>query len=216
MSKIIYHYHPLTGELLGAGEADTSPLEPDTFILPAHATDIEPPAAAVNEAAVFTAGAWQVVADYRGQTLFDAGGNPVKIEFLGDMPVGLTSTVPAVIALERARAIKTAEINAARSTANTGTFSHGGKAIAVDQLSRSDIDGVNGYVALYGGALPPGFPGAWKAVDNTYLPIADVDAWKAFYTSMIAAGGANFAHAQELKAQLAAATTPEQIAAIQW
>lgn len=118
--------------------------------------------------------------------------------------------------LDSLKAAKTAEINAARSTANTSTFAHGGKEVAVDALSRSDIDGVNGYVALYGGALPPGFPGAWKAVDNTYLPIADVDAWKAFYTSMIAAGGANFAHAQELKAQIAAATTPEQIAAIQW
>lgn len=74
---------------------------------------------------------------------------------------------------------------------------------------------MNGYVALYG-ALPPGFPGAWKAVDNTYLPIANVDAWKVFYTAMVAQGAANFAHAQELKAQLAAATTPEAVAAIVW
>lgn len=133
----------------------------------------------------------------------DVNGFPVAVD-------------PPPPSLESIKTAKSAEINAARSTANTSTFTHGGKEVAVDALSRSDIDGVNGYVALYGGALPPGFPGAWKAVDNTYLPIADIDAWKAFYTSMIAAGAANFAHAQALKAQLAAATTPEQIAAIQW
>jgi hypothetical protein len=122
MSKIIYHYHPLTGELLGAGEADVSPLEPDAFIIPAHATDIEPPAVSANEAAVFTAGAWQAVADFRGQTFFDVGGNPVKIESLGDVPVILASTVPATIALERAKAIKTVEINAACTTTIVGGF----------------------------------------------------------------------------------------------
>ena len=122
MNKIIYHYHPITRELLGAGEADASPLEPDTFIIPAHATDIEPPSVSVNEAAVFTAGAWQVIADYCGQTFFDAAGDPVKIESLGEVPVNLTGTVPEAIALERARIAKTAEINAACAAAIIGGF----------------------------------------------------------------------------------------------
>ena len=77
---------------------------------------------------------------------------------------------------------KNAEINAARLAANFSTFTHGGKAIACDQLSRSDIDGTNGFVALYG-SLPPGWPGGWKAVDNTYVAIANVAAWKASMTS---------------------------------
>lgn len=115
--------------------------------------------------------------------------------------------------LDDLKSAKNAQINAARATANTGTFAHGGKTFSCDHLSRSDIDGVNGYAALYG-ALPPGFPGAWKAVDNTYLPIADLDAWKAFYAAMVSQGAANFAHAQDLKTQLAAATTPEAVAAI--
>lgn len=113
------------------------------------------------------------------------------------------------------KAAKNAEINAARATANTGTFPHDSKAFSCDALSRSGIDGVNGYVALYG-VLPPAFPGAWKAADNSYYPIADLGAWKAFYASMVATGAANFAHAQELKTQLAAATTPEAVAAIVW
>lgn len=117
--------------------------------------------------------------------------------------------------LAAAKAEKHAEINAARLGANTSTFTHAGKVIACDQLSRSDIDGTNGFVTLYG-TLPPGWPGGWKAVDNTYLPIADVAAWKAFYTSMFAAGAANFAKAQALKASLDTATTLAQVRGVVW
>lgn len=113
------------------------------------------------------------------------------------------------------REAKNAEINAARLAANRHAFTHGGKSFACDELSRSDIDGTNGFVALYG-VLPPGWVGGWKAIDNTYLPIATVDEWKAFYAAMFAAGSENFAHAQALKNLLAAATTAEEISAITW
>lgn len=125
-----------------------------------------------------------------------------------------SDTVP-VPTLDASKSTKNAEINAARAAANTSIFAHGGKEFSCDPLSRGDIDGVNGEVALTG-ALPQGFPGAWKAVDNTWLPIPDAAAWTAFYRAMVAQGAANFAHAQELKAQLAAAITPEAVAAIVW
>lgn len=110
---------------------------------------------------------------------------------------------------------KDAEINAARLAANFTAFPHAGKLFACDQLSRSDIDGTNGYVSL-NGTLPVGWPSGWKAVDGSYVAIATVEDWKGFYASMFAQGNANFAKAQQLKAALAAATTFEQIAAIQW
>lgn len=127
----------------------------------------------------------------------------------------LTAPPAPVVPLAQLKAAKNAEINAARLAANLSTFQHAGKAIACDQLSRSDIDGTNGFVALYS-AMPPGWPGGWKAVDNSYVAIATVNDWKAFYGSMFAAGNANFAKAQALKAQLAAATTAAQVAAIVW
>lgn len=117
--------------------------------------------------------------------------------------------------LDALKAAKNTEINAARLAANQGTFEHAGKLIACDPLSRSDIDGINGFVALTG-SLPPGWPGGWKAADNSLLPIADVAAWTAFYGAMVAAGNAHFAHSQALKSQLAAATTAEEVAAISW
>lgn len=117
--------------------------------------------------------------------------------------------------LATAKEAKNNEINEARLAANFTAFEHAGKMFACDQLSRSDIDGTNGYVAL-NNALPTGWPGGWKAVDNTYHPITTVDDWKAFYASMFAQGNANFSKAQQLKARLEAATTAAEIAAIQW
>lgn len=160
----------------------------------------------------------------------------VEVDPMGPVPAGLLTAPPKMTGTKVAQAVgddwvvlpaypgpdlaalkakKNAEINEARLAANFSTFTHTGKAIACDQLSRSDIDGTNGYVSLYG-ELPAGWPGGWKAVDNTYVPITTVDEWKAFYASMFAAGSANFAKAQALKAQIADATTAEQVAAITW
>jgi hypothetical protein len=66
------------------------------------------------------------------------------------------------------------------------------------------------------GAFPAGFPGAWKATDNSYVMLPDTDAFKAMHASMTAQGTANFIHAQTLKTALAAATTEEQVSAIVW
>ena len=139
-------------------------------------------------------------------------GDDVEVGWLWG---GESFTPPPAPPLADLKAAKNDEINAARLAANFSTFQHAGKAIACDQRSRSDIDGTNGFVALYG-ALPPGWPGGWKAADNTYVAIATVADWKAFYASMFAAGNANFAKAQALKTQLDAATTAEQVAAIAW
>lgn len=117
--------------------------------------------------------------------------------------------------LAQVKAQKNAEINTARLAANRTTFTFGGKAIACDELSRGDIDGVNGIVTLTG-ALPPGWPGGWKAVDNSVVLIPDVLTWTLFYGAMVAQGTANFNHAQALKATLAAATTIAEVEAIQW
>jgi hypothetical protein len=119
------------------------------------------------------------------------------------------------VPLEALKLQKNAEINAERLKANLSTFTHSGKVLACDQLSRGDIDAINGYVGTRG-TLPANWIGGWKAVDNTTLLISDVAAWNAFYDSMIAQGQANFAHSQALKAQLAAATTAEEVTAITW
>lgn len=117
--------------------------------------------------------------------------------------------------LQALKAAKDVEINAWRAAANLTMFPHAGKDVACDQLSRSDIDGVANHIALFG-TYPLDFPGAWKATDKTYIPMPEVEQFKAMYRDMTAQGTANFAHAQELKLQLALADTPEEVAAIVW
>lgn len=114
-----------------------------------------------------------------------------------------------------ARQTKNQDIDRWRAEANASTFPHAGKQIACDALSRSDLDGVAHHIALFGD-FPDGFPGAWKASDKTMLPLADVNAFRAMYASMTAQGAWNFNHSQELKAQLAVASSLEEIAAIRW
>lgn len=117
--------------------------------------------------------------------------------------------------LDEMKVVKNDEINTQRLAANQTYFVYEGKQIATDLLSRSDIDAVNGTVSLTD-ALPDGFPGGWKCIDNSYVTIPDTETWIAFYSAMVTQGLVNFAHAQALKATLAAATTAAEIDAILW
>lgn len=123
------------------------------------------------------------------------------------------TVLPHGVTLADLKATKNDAINRARAAANSSHFTFQGKQIAVDPLSRSDIDATHGAVLMLQ-ALPPGWPGGWKAMDNTMVPIADLNTWGAFYAAMVAQGTANFNHAQTLKAQLAAASTPAEVEAV--
>lgn len=140
-----------------------------------------------------------------------AGATPTEVLYLIDGVAQWVETATIADLVER----KNSEINSAREKANTDTFSFMGKEIRCRPLDRSDIDGTNGYVALFG-EFPDGWAGGWKAADNSYVPIASIADWKAFYKAMVDTGNANFKRAQQLKSLLAAAETPEQIAAIKW
>ena len=80
--------------------------------------------------------------------------------------------------LSTLKTAKNLQINEWRATANQTYFTHMGKQVACDELSRSDIDAVAGSISL-SGVFPAGFPGAWKAMDNSYIMLPDVAAFKA-------------------------------------
>ncbi|QOD81901.1 hypothetical protein [Chromobacterium haemolyticum] len=91
--KTIYHYDPSTGEYLYQGEADPSPLEEDVWLIPAHATELAPPAAGERQIAVFRGEAWQLNPDWRGLPLWSTvTGEPVVIADLGVTPADIGAT----------------------------------------------------------------------------------------------------------------------------
>lgn len=120
--------------------------------------------------------------------------------------------------LDDLKAEKNDAIDRARAIANGTTFTFQGRAIAVDALSKADIMGAHGDWLT--GQAPAGWPGGWKSKDKgpagepLYVAIPDLATWLEFYRAMVAQGTANFNHSQALKAQLAAAQTPAEVAAV--
>jgi hypothetical protein len=55
----IFHYDE-TGLYVGEGIAKPSPLEPGRYLVPARATDLQPPAVGEGERARFDGSAWQI------------------------------------------------------------------------------------------------------------------------------------------------------------
>lgn len=62
----VYNYHPEYKYLIGSEDAFESPLEPGVFLIPAHATDIEPPSCGKDEIQVFNETFWEIIKDKRG------------------------------------------------------------------------------------------------------------------------------------------------------
>jgi hypothetical protein len=55
---IIYHFNQDTGELIGQGEAEISPLDPENYLIPRGATSIKPPADVTGKVTLFQGGKW--------------------------------------------------------------------------------------------------------------------------------------------------------------
>lgn len=62
----IYNYHPEYNNYLGSSMADESPLEPGVWLIPAYATDIEPPTCELNQIQIFNGTSWDIIEDQRG------------------------------------------------------------------------------------------------------------------------------------------------------
>lgn len=92
MPLTIFNYHPETGEFISSSLADKSPLEPDEWLIPAHATEIEPPQTVANQVAVFDGNAWRIDQDFRGLNLYSTeNGSRVEVDTIGPMPTNATT-----------------------------------------------------------------------------------------------------------------------------
>jgi hypothetical protein len=63
----IYHYHPEYKNLICDDVAEQSPLdEPGVYLIPAHATSIEPPKFSKGSIPIFLNDSWEIIEDKRG------------------------------------------------------------------------------------------------------------------------------------------------------
>lgn len=209
----IFNYSPVTGEFLGASEARPSPLEEGVFLIPAHATDIAPPAAQPHKKAVWMGSAWRMEDDRRGEIWFGGpdGRSPVRIGVLG-MPseAGLTPE-PRPKTADEVKGELLAHAAAKRYDVETGGVVVGGSRIATDRASQAMVSG------------------AFTMAKDNPEAVFEFKAEAGFVTldaeTMIAVGRAVGAHVQAafaIEATLAAAiaaggvTTPEEIDGADW
>jgi hypothetical protein len=97
-SQTVYLYNETTKEFTHVYAAQESPLEPGVFIVPSHATKLAPPVAGINQVAVFSNGAWGLVADYRGTTWYDTTSGAITvINTIGTPASNLATTEPASV-----------------------------------------------------------------------------------------------------------------------
>lgn len=90
----IYAYNPETREFSGHSYKTPSPANPNDWLMPAFATEKEPPAVKEHEVAIWNGEKWTIQPDYRGQTWYDKNGNGVLIKDIGVPASGLTTTKP--------------------------------------------------------------------------------------------------------------------------
>lgn len=93
---LVYNYSPIDFTYIDSEEAFESPLEKGVFLIPANATEIQPPKTKTNEIAVFDIKKqkWLVVADYRGLVYDKQTQEPHEITELGDISEGYTPKAP--------------------------------------------------------------------------------------------------------------------------
>lgn len=117
--------------------------------------------------------------------------------------------------IEEQRLSKGEEINAAWIKADASAFMYDGNQFRAGHDDIVRLNSINGYISLFN-EMPPDWVGVWKTMDNTFIAMPDIAAWKPFYCAFVMKGVTNYMVAQSLKASIASAMTAEEIAAIHW
>lgn len=85
--KIVYSFNPITREFTGNYNCQPNPLVKGQFLMPANATEIEPPTTKENEVACFIEGKWKIFDDYRKNQVIDIVSKVIfEIQNIGSLP----------------------------------------------------------------------------------------------------------------------------------
>lgn len=98
----IYNYDIETGEIISEQTARIDPLESiktghDVFLIPAYATDVQPPSHLAGSARCFVNGSWAYIEDHRGTTVYRKDNLAEHIiRDLGPIPADYTTLEPGI------------------------------------------------------------------------------------------------------------------------
>lgn len=214
-TKTVYLFDAITGESLGAYPASASPLEPGIYLEPVCSTPVAPPTLVANQVAVFAAGTWSIVPDFRGQTVYDqTTGAASVVANRGPLAANLGVTLPASFILENAKTAQIVAITQSCAGAIVSGFSSSALGTAHTYPSQPN-DQTNLIGAVAGGLATINFwcadsTLAWSFASHTAAQIKQV----------LADGGtqrmADSTKLAGLVAQVQTATTVAAVQSIVW
>ena len=142
-TRTVYEYDS-NGLYIGETVAEASPREENVWLIPANATELEPPVTGERECAVFRNGRWSVRYDYRGTTYWLPDGTEHTITETGVIVPEGALTEPPPPSLETVRKNRLAELNAAFETAlrNAHCLSSAGFDIDADGMADRNVAGL--------------------------------------------------------------------------
>lgn len=189
----IYIAHPVTREYLGPSTADPDPLQPDNWLIPAHAYTDAPPVAPVGHSVrrVEDGSDWELVEDHRGTVYSTKTGTNARLDELGPIPDGFTtqprpsefhnwSGAAWVLDAAAERASLSAAIDTERDRRIDAGIEFQGMMFQSRATDRENIAGAAqlGFMAVVAGAQPGDLRWssadadfAWIASDNSLVPM---------------------------------------------
>ena len=212
----IYKYDPKTKEYKATENAMLDPMESklqdkDVYLMPANATDIEPP---VKEsyAAVWNGQGWDLVEDHRKQKYWlpeDKYGTPAReIKELGPLPEGATLTAPEKT-LEELKVDKIQQLKWSRDAAEVEPIEYNGNSYDYDDKARDRINAAIIALDVTGGNIE------WTTADNTNVTGTANDLRGVIGAVAIRSNVLHIKY-RNLKEQVLVCTTKEEVEQIAW
>lgn len=212
----VYKYDEQTKEYIGSEQALINPLESElqgkeVYLLPANAT-FEKPNLQEGFASVFNNGKWENIEDNRGKEYWladDEYGTPAKtMKELGAFPAGAVFTAPAKT-IEQLKQDKINEFKNIRDTEEVKPISYNGNLFDFDDKARDRINSAIIALSITGQSIE------WTTADNTNVSVTAGDL-RGVVANVAMRSNELHVKYRQLKEQVEACTTKEELDEIQW
>lgn len=212
----VYKYDEQTKEYIGTEQALIDPLETELqgkeiYLLPANAT-FEKPNPQDGFASVWNGTQWENIEDNRGKEYWldtDTFGTPAKImKDLGAFPANAVFTAPAKT-IEQLKADKILEFKSIRDNGEVKPISYQGYRFDYDSKARDRINAAIIALDVSKGQI------AWTTADNTEVMV-NADDLRGVIAAVALRSNELHVKYRQLKEQVEACTTKEQLEKIEW
>ena len=208
-TRTVYEYDE-AGLYTGETTAEPSPREKDVWLIPANATELEPPVTGEHECAVFRNGRWSVRYDYRGTTYWLPDGTEHTITETGMIVPEGALTEPPAPQLETVKAGKLAELDAAFASASEQAHCLSSAGFEINANETADRNVANLIVSMEAKGQETV---SFRAFDNTFHEVTFTQL-KTMQLEIIGCMQALYARKWALRDAIAAARSVKEVDAV--